>query len=66
MDKCMKCGRELSADEIGLHKKLFNRAAKEFMCIRCCSQYLDVPEDILLKKIKEFKAMGCVLFRFLH
>lgn len=60
--KCIRCGKPLEADEIGLHKKLINRGAKEFMCISCLSSEFGVPEDMLRKKIEEFRAMGCTLF----
>ena len=61
-DFCIRCGRKLSADEIGLHKKLFNRAAAEFMCIECCAAHFDVSVKLLENKIEEFKKMGCTLF----
>ncbi|MCM1058265.1 MAG: hypothetical protein NC517_11755 [Firmicutes bacterium] len=59
---CKKCGRLLTDDEIGLHKKLFNRAAVSFMCISCCAEYLDVTRELLEEKIRQFKEMGCTLF----
>ncbi|MBD9009718.1 MAG: hypothetical protein EGR16_05825 [Clostridiales bacterium] len=63
MDKCKQCGRVLTNDEIGLHKKLFNRGATSFYCIKCCSDYLGVSEKRLKEKIDEFKKMGCTLFQ---
>ena len=60
--KCKQCGRILTKDEIGLHKKLYNRAAESFMCIRCSSEYLEVTQEMLIAKIEEFKKMGCTLF----
>lgn len=62
MDKCMICKRELTSDETGLHKKLFNRGASQFMCINCSSEYLEVPKELLQSKIEQFKEMGCTLF----
>ncbi len=59
----MKCQKVLSNDEIGLHKKLYNRAAKKYMCIECSAKYLDVTVELLEKKITEFKRMGCTLFK---
>lgn len=61
--KCKQCGRILTKDEIGLHKKLYNRGASSYFCIDCSSQYLEIPVPLLQKKIEEFKAMGCTLFR---
>lgn len=59
---CTKCGTALSRDEIALHKKLYNRAAKSFFCIKCSSEYLGVTQEMLACKIEEFKRMGCTLF----
>ena len=58
-NKCKQCGRILTKDEIGLHKKLYNRGATSYFCIDCSSQYLEIPVPLLQKKIEEFKAMGC-------
>lgn len=62
MSQCMNCGRNLTPDEKGLHRKLFNRAAESFMCIDCCAAYLSVPRECLEKKIEEYKELGCTLF----
>lgn len=59
---CKNCGRKLTGDEIGLHKKLFNRAADSFFCIDCCAEYFQVGVGTLEKKIQLFKDMGCTLF----
>ena len=58
--KCKQCGRILTKDEIGLHKKLYNRGASSYFCIDCSSQYLEVPVPLLQKKIEEFKGMHAV------
>lgn len=62
MSNCIKCGRELSDDDIGLHKKLVNRGAKEFMCIDCLCSYFGMSKEKALKMIKNYKESGCVLF----
>ena len=59
---CRKCGKELTHDEIALYKKIYNRGAKDFLCISCSSQYLQVSEELLLTKMQEFKDTGCTLF----
>ena len=59
---CIRCGAALSSDEIALHKKLYNRAAESFLCIRFSSAYLEVTQEMLTAKIEEFKKMGCTLF----
>ncbi|MDE6674204.1 MAG: hypothetical protein K2K19_05240 [Acetatifactor sp.] len=61
-EKCRECGRLLTRDEIGLHKKLFNRAAASFLCISCSAEYFGVTTGLLEEKIRQFKEMGCTLF----
>ena len=58
----MKCARELTGDEIGLHKKMINRGATEFMCLTCLAAYYDCSEDLLIQKMEQFRAQGCLLF----
>ncbi len=60
---CMQCRRRLTADEAALHKKLFNRAADRFFCIDCSAAYLGVTRELLEEKIRQFKNMGCTLFK---
>lgn len=62
MAKCMKCGREISGDEIGLHKKLINRGATEWMCITCLADFYKCTEDLLRDKMEQFREQGCMLF----
>ena len=58
----MKCGRDLTADEIGLHKKMIHRGATEFMCITCLAAFFHCEEGLLEKKIEQFREQGCMLF----
>lgn len=62
MSECLKCNKRLSRDEIGLHKKLVNRAADEFMCIQCLAEYFEVDTRSLEEKINQYKELGCTLF----
>lgn len=62
MALCLKCARELTSDEIGLHKKMINRGATEFMCLSCLARYYDCSEELLLQKMEQFRAQGCTLF----
>ena len=61
-EKCVHCGAVLSKDETALTRKLINRGATEFFCLSCLADHFQLSEDILRKKIDEFKAMGCTLF----
>lgn len=62
MSKCIKCSCPLSSDDIGLHKKLINRGAKEFLCKKCLAEHFKCDIKLLDEKIKQFKESGCVLF----
>lgn len=61
-DKCMKCGKTLISDEIGLHKKLLGRMSQQYLCIDCCAEHFKVTRSLLEYKIEEYKSMGCKLF----
>lgn len=51
------------SDEIALHRKLFSRAAKEYMCLDCQASYLGVTREKLEKVIEQYHKSGtCVLF----
>ena len=54
MARCMQCQRELTGDEIGLHKKMINRGAAEFLCITCLAGVYHCEEELLRKKIEQF------------
>lgn len=58
----MECGRELTQDEVGLHKKMINRGATQFMCITCLANFYHCEEELLLRKIEQFREDGCMLF----
>ena len=62
MHECTECGKALTPDEIGATRKLINRAATEYRCIPCLARRFEVPEELLRKKIEEWRAYGCSLF----
>lgn len=59
---CKNCGKALEKDDIGATKKLINRGATEFFCVACLASHFDVTEELIRKKIEEFRAYGCTLF----
>lgn len=60
---CYACDKEnLNKVEIGLNKKLLNRNIKQFYCLSCLADYLEVDVDFLLERVEEFKDQGCILF----
>lgn len=63
-NECQYCHAELSRDEIGLSKKLFETETKKgkYSCMQCMSEMLEVTTDDLKSKIEEFKRQGCKLF----
>lgn len=61
-DKCLKCEKKLSFNEIGLYRKMVNRGAEEFLCISCLAEKFKISEDDLQKKIEYFRKSGCTLF----
>ncbi len=63
MPKCMKCGRTLTYDEIGIHKKMINRGAEEFFCLTCLAESTGSTEERLRERIEHFRKQGCLLFR---
>ena len=61
--KCKKCGKVLTNDEIGIHKKMINRGATEFFCLTCLAEETHSTEEKLLARIEHFRRQGCILFR---
>lgn len=59
---CIECNKELTSDEIALHKKMINRGATEHLCINCLAKFFKCDTSLLNKKIEQFKASGCMLF----
>ena len=60
---CRWCEKtNLSKDEAGLNKKLFGDKVKEYYCLNCLAEYLEVDENDLLIKIEEYKEAGCKAF----
>lgn len=60
---CKICGAQLTSDEIALHRKLFSRAAKAYMCLDCQAKYLNVSRERLENVIEMYHKSGtCVLF----
>ena len=60
---CMKCGRTLTDDEIGIHKKMINRGATEFFCLTCLAESIGSTEERLKERIEHFRRQGCLLFK---
>ena len=62
--ECQYCHAELSRDEVGLSKKLFEADAKrgKLSCLACLSEMLETSVEELKEKIQEFKSQGCKLF----
>ncbi len=61
-DFCIGCGRELTNDDIGFHKKMVNRGATEFMCTECLAEYFGISIEKALSMIEMYRESGCTLF----
>ena len=42
---CIRCGKPLSAYDVGFFKKLVNRGAAECACIACTAQHFELTEE---------------------
>ena len=62
-DVCMKCGERVTRDEKGLTKKLINRGMERYFCMDCLAVHIGVSRRLLEEKIKQFREMGCTLFK---
>ncbi len=59
---CLTCGKELTNDDIGFHKKMVNRGAEEFCCIECLCEYFGITVEKAHDMIERFRSSGCSLF----
>ena len=60
---CVSCGKKtLTRNEIGINKKLLGEDVRQFYCLDCLAEYLEVTPQDILDKIEEFRAAGCKLF----
>ena len=61
--RCYRCGREpLSRDEVGLNRKVVNRAVERFLCLSCLAQEFGESEEALIAFADRLRAQGCTLF----
>lgn len=61
---CVACGKKhLTKNEIGITKKLLGIKSKNFYCIDCLANFLEVEPQDILDKIEDFKNDGCKLFQ---
>ena len=61
--KCVACGKnDLNKNTIGINKKLLGDKLKNFYCIDCLANFLEVETQDIFDKIEEFKNEGCKLF----
>ena len=61
--RCYRCGREnLSRDEVGLNRKVVNRAVERFLCLSCLAAEFGESEEALLAFADRLRSQGCTLF----
>jgi hypothetical protein len=59
---CSRCGKDLTANETGLSRKLINRGAQQYQCLGCLAGFFGCSTDLLREKIAQFRRQGCALF----
>ena len=59
---CCVCGCALTADEVAVTKKLVNRGAVSFYCVRCLAERFEVTPRDIRERIDYFRKTGCTLF----
>lgn len=62
MEQCSKCGKILTTNEYGLYKRLVGMTREDYLCKKCLALHYKCSEDVLDKKIEQYKKTGCVLF----
>ena len=62
MAACIRCGKVLTGDELGLYRKLICRTGDRYLCADCLAEDLGCDRKILEEKIRTFKRLGCALF----
>ncbi|MBQ0000346.1 MAG: hypothetical protein KBT01_02245 [Clostridiales bacterium] len=60
---CLYCHKPLTADDIGITKKLINRGTTKYYCIPCLARAFDITEEDIRQKIVYYKSIGCTLFQ---
>lgn len=60
---CVVCGESIEKVSKALCQKLFGKDTKKLLCLSCLANDLDVEEEELLEKAREFKEEGCALFK---
>ncbi len=62
MEKCCKCSKTISINEIGLNMKLISREPKEYYCIDCLADKLKTTKKTLEEQIEYYISIGCEMF----
>ncbi len=62
MAQCIRCFKNLSADEIAIYRRLIHRGAQTFLCRECLADKLGCGVEKIDEKIAHFKEIGCTLF----
>ena len=62
--RCADCGAILTADAAGASRKLLNRGLpiEECLCLPCLASRFGISVGTLERKIKDWRAAGCMLF----
>jgi biotin operon repressor len=62
METCPHCAAVLTTNEIAISLRLLGRDGKNLRCRDCLAKELKVSPEIIDRKIRQFRDMGCPLF----
>ena len=60
MSVCVKCGKNLTYNEIGAYRKFVNRGGKDFLCKECLAKRLGLSRASLYRAFEALETAGLI------